>query len=160
MPDITTISAILGSIKTATDIAKAIKNADISLEKAELKLKIAELTESLADIKIKAVEIRDLIEKKDLEISILRKQLEPQKIIIPKESEQILKYLASIDGKVPEKDLLDQTGHTGQKARYYLEILESLGLVISFYSPHEDPDQRIRLLEFSYNGRKYFFDHY
>lgn len=72
MPDIATISAFLGSIKTATDIAKAIKNADSSLEKAELKLKIAELMESLADVKIQAAEIRELVQEKDEEIKHLR----------------------------------------------------------------------------------------
>lgn len=46
MPDIITFAAFLGSIKTATEIAKAIKLSDSSLEKAELKLKIAELIES------------------------------------------------------------------------------------------------------------------
>lgn len=35
MPDLATITAFIGSIKTATDIAKTIKGADVSLEKAE-----------------------------------------------------------------------------------------------------------------------------
>ena len=43
MTDITTISGVLTSLKTATDIAKFFKDMDINLEKAELKLKIANL---------------------------------------------------------------------------------------------------------------------
>ena len=41
MPDIATIGAFLTSIKTATEIAKALREVDVSLEKAETKLKIA-----------------------------------------------------------------------------------------------------------------------
>ncbi len=71
MTDIVTISAFLGSIKTATDIAKAIKGADLSLEKAETKLKMAELISALADAKIQAAEIQDLIQEKDERITEL-----------------------------------------------------------------------------------------
>lgn len=48
MPDIATISAFLGSIKTATELAKAIKGADLSLEKAETKLKMANLIQKMS----------------------------------------------------------------------------------------------------------------
>lgn len=82
MPDIATISAFLGSIKTATDIAKAIKGADASLEKAELKLKIAELIETLADVKMNAVEVQDLIQEKDKRIKELEKSLENKSNLI------------------------------------------------------------------------------
>ncbi len=82
MPDIATISAFLGSIKTATDIAKAIKGADASLEKAELKLKIAELIETLADVKMNAVEVQDLIQEKDKRIKELEKSLENKSKLI------------------------------------------------------------------------------
>lgn len=75
MPDIATISAFLGSIKTTTDIAKTLKGVDTSLEKAELKLKIAELMESLADVKIQAVEIQEVIQAKDKRIQELEEKL-------------------------------------------------------------------------------------
>lgn len=71
MPDIATISTFLTSIKSATEIAKAIKAVDSSLEKAETKLKIAELLESLADAKIQAVEIQEVIHEKDRRINEL-----------------------------------------------------------------------------------------
>ena len=39
MPDIPAIASFLASIKNATEIARALKGIDISLEKAEAKLK-------------------------------------------------------------------------------------------------------------------------
>lgn len=76
MPDFSTITAFLGSIKTATELAKAIKGADLTLEKAEMKLKMAELISALADAKIQAAEIQDLFREKDKEIAKLKKVLE------------------------------------------------------------------------------------
>lgn len=75
MPDIATLAAFLGSIKTATEIAKVIRLSDSSLEKAELKLKIAELMETLADVKIQAIEIQELIQEKDKRIKELEESL-------------------------------------------------------------------------------------
>lgn len=72
MPDLGTLTALLGSVKTSVDLAKAIKNADFSLEKAETKLKFAELIESLAETKIQAAEIKILFEEKDAEIERLK----------------------------------------------------------------------------------------
>ena len=36
MPDIAAIGAVLSSLKTATDIAKFIRESDLSIERAEL----------------------------------------------------------------------------------------------------------------------------
>jgi hypothetical protein len=52
MPDLASIQAALTSIKVATDIAKFFRSADLSLEKAESKMKLAELMEALAEAKI------------------------------------------------------------------------------------------------------------
>ena len=65
MTEISTISAILGSVKTATEIAKLIKDSYFSLEKAEMKLKLAELISALADAKIEISEIQELILQKE-----------------------------------------------------------------------------------------------
>ncbi len=81
MPDIATITAFIGSIKTATDIAKAIKDADLSLEKAESKLKLAELIEALAEAKIQAADIQEVIQEKDREITRLKKSFEFNSIL-------------------------------------------------------------------------------
>ena len=59
--DIAALSALLGSLKTATDIARFIKDSDLSLEKAETKLKLAELISALADAKIEAAKIQQLL---------------------------------------------------------------------------------------------------
>ena len=58
MPDIASIGAALASIKTATEIAKLIKDSGASLEKAEVKLQIANLISSLADAKIELAELQ------------------------------------------------------------------------------------------------------
>ena len=85
MPDIATMSAFIGSIKTATELAKAIKGADLSLEKAETKLKIAELMSALADAKILAAEIQGLLQQKDEEIKGLKSELEFKPKLIRKD---------------------------------------------------------------------------
>lgn len=58
MPDIASISAALASIKTATEIAKLIKDSGVSLEQAEIKLQIANLISSLADAKIELADLQ------------------------------------------------------------------------------------------------------
>lgn len=56
--DITTITALLGGVKTATDLAKAIKDSGTTLEAAEVKLKLADLISALADVKMEAATIQ------------------------------------------------------------------------------------------------------
>jgi len=75
MTDMGTINAILGSIKTATDIAKLIKESGASLEKAEIKLQIADLIGSLADAKIEISNIQAMLAEKDKEIERLKEKL-------------------------------------------------------------------------------------
>lgn len=71
MTEIATITTTLGAITNAIAIAKTIKNTDSTLEKAELKLKIAELMESLADAKISVSEFQDIVKEKDKKIAEL-----------------------------------------------------------------------------------------
>jgi len=77
--DIPTIAAILGSIKSATksatDIAKLLKETDLSLKKAEVKLKLADLISTLADAKIEIAEVQDLLREKDTKIRELEEFL-------------------------------------------------------------------------------------
>lgn len=82
MPDITAITGVLTGIKTATDIAKSIKDADLSLEKAELKLQIAELVSALADSKISIADIQSVLQEKDDEIERLKNALDLKKKLI------------------------------------------------------------------------------
>jgi len=65
MPDIATIGAALGSIKTASDIAKLIKDSGSSLEEAEIKLQIAELIGALAEVKMELAGIQQELTEKD-----------------------------------------------------------------------------------------------
>jgi hypothetical protein len=73
--DIGSISAALVSIKTATDIARLIKDSDVSLEKAESKLKLAELISALADVKIQIADVQQFLIEKDAELRAVREQL-------------------------------------------------------------------------------------
>ena len=61
MVDMAAISQVLSSIKAASDIAKLLKETDISLEKAETKLKLAELVGALADAKLELAEVQNLL---------------------------------------------------------------------------------------------------
>jgi hypothetical protein len=75
MDPVTVISSTLASIKTATDIAKLLKDADLSLEKAVLKLKLAELVGALADAKLQIVSVQEVVAEKDKAIKELEQQL-------------------------------------------------------------------------------------
>lgn len=77
MSELALIASTLSSIKTATDLAKLIKASDVSLEKAETKLKLADLISSLADARIQLAEIKEMILEKD---EIIRELTEQQKI--------------------------------------------------------------------------------
>ncbi len=68
MPDISSISIGLQSIKTAIDITKDLSNIDSSLKDAEVKLKLAELIEALSEAKIQLSDARE--ENQDLKIKI------------------------------------------------------------------------------------------
>lgn len=75
MTDLTTFAAVLNSLKTAADIAKALKDSDLSIERAEMKLKVAELMGALADVKIAALELQETLHGKEKEISRLGEML-------------------------------------------------------------------------------------
>jgi hypothetical protein len=66
--DVATVGSLLGSLKTATDIAKFVRESSVSLERAELKLKLADLIEALANAKIEAADIQQEILDRDKRI--------------------------------------------------------------------------------------------
>lgn len=82
MLDIAILGSALGSIKTATDIAKLIKDSGTSLENAEVKLQIAELISSLADIKMELADVQSVLIEKDQCILDLRNQLNTKEAVI------------------------------------------------------------------------------
>ena len=69
--DIASVGALLGSLKTATDIAKFIRTSDLSIEKAETKLKLAELVSALADAKLEAAEVQQVLLEREERIRVL-----------------------------------------------------------------------------------------
>lgn len=82
MPDITSISAALSSLNTASELVKVIRSSGVTLKDAEIKLKLAELIESLADAKIEISEIQGLLQSKQREIDELQSKLEIQENLI------------------------------------------------------------------------------
>lgn len=76
MADFGSISAAITSLKTASDLAKLIKESKLSLKDAEIKLKLAELIGALADTKIELAEIQALLQSKQKEIDELKTQLD------------------------------------------------------------------------------------
>ncbi len=71
MTDVAAISGALTAIKTATEIAKLLRESDRSLEKAEMKLKLADLVSALADAKIQIAEFHELVDQRDARIAEL-----------------------------------------------------------------------------------------
>lgn len=95
MPDITSISAAMGSIKAALDIAKILKDSTTSLEQAEVKLKYAELIGALADAKIEISDIQESLISKENVIKELESKLKQSGQTIGFKS---ARYLADKDG--------------------------------------------------------------
>lgn len=72
--DFSTVGSLLSSLKTATEIAKFIKDSDLSIEKAETKLKLAELVSALADAKLEAADIQQMLVERDDRIRALERE--------------------------------------------------------------------------------------
>ncbi|CAK8717802.1 MAG: hypothetical protein CDV28_11117 [Candidatus Electronema aureum] len=70
------ITAALAGVKHAFDIANLINNSEVSLDAAEVKLKLAELIDSLANAKIETAKFKDILLERDSEIQRLKKQIE------------------------------------------------------------------------------------
>lgn len=96
--DITTVTTLLGSIKTATEIAKLIKDSDLSLQKAETRLKLAELIGALADAKMEGVELQQTLGEKDSQIQELEKQLQVRERVTWRQPSYWLKTDEGTDG--------------------------------------------------------------
>ncbi|MFC3717524.1 hypothetical protein ACFONC_15335 [Luteimonas soli] len=73
--DIPSISAALSSLKTATDIAKMVRESTTTLEKAEINLKMADLIGTLADTRVQLAEIKEALLERDEKITSLETAL-------------------------------------------------------------------------------------
>jgi len=82
MTDMAGVSLVLSSIKAATDIARLLKDTNLSLEKAEAKLKLAELVGSLADAKIQIAEVQDLLLEREAKIKKLEERADTKKNVL------------------------------------------------------------------------------
>lgn len=89
--DITAITAVLTSVKSAMDIAKNIKDSGASLEAAETKLKLAELIGALADVKVESANVKEILVEKDAEIRKLRDQLDMKEKLVWKKPYYVMK---------------------------------------------------------------------
>jgi hypothetical protein len=101
--DPTSITAILGSIKTAADIAKLIKDSDVSLEKAETKLKLADLISALADAKLEVVGIQQTLAETEATVRQLEDKLRIRRNIRWKEPAYWVEEDDSSDGPFCQK---------------------------------------------------------
>ena len=79
MPDTNAINMALASLRTATEIARIMKDAGPSFEEAERRFKFADLINALADAKIGIAELKDSIESKEDEIRALKNALSVKK---------------------------------------------------------------------------------
>ena len=93
--DIAAIGSLLGSLKTATDIAKVIRESGNTLERAEFKLKLADLVEALADAKMEAAGVQQAILDRD---ELIRQLQEELKVRVNLKWEQPCYYLTNLDG--------------------------------------------------------------
>lgn len=61
MTDPTAIAGAIQALKAASDMIKGIRGADLSLEKAELKIRLAGLAEQLVNARVAVVDTQQLI---------------------------------------------------------------------------------------------------
>ncbi|MCX7071923.1 MAG: hypothetical protein NTW01_13150 [Gammaproteobacteria bacterium] len=96
MPDLAAIGSVLSSLKTATDIAKLLRETDFSLEKAELKLKLAELMSALADAKMEMSSVQDTISERERRIAELEEAFQLRATVV---RDRDAYYTVGEDGK-------------------------------------------------------------
>jgi hypothetical protein len=82
MPDIASIAAVFTSLKTATDIVKLLRESDFSLERADLKLRLADLVSALAEAKIDLTELHEILVAKDARIAELEEAFESKGTLV------------------------------------------------------------------------------
>jgi hypothetical protein len=73
--DIASIGALLSSLKTASDIAKIVRESTKTLTEAETKLKLAELVSALADMKFEIANVQNELLTRTFRIKELEEEL-------------------------------------------------------------------------------------
>ena len=74
--DIGYIGTALTSLKTATDLAKIIKDSGNTLEQAEVNFKLAELVGALAEAKLELASIQEVLASKEKQINQLKSEMD------------------------------------------------------------------------------------
>lgn len=96
MTDFATIGAALSSLKTASEIVKFLRETDLSLERAELKLKLADLVSALADARIDLAEVQESLAAKDKRIAELEEAFDSKDLLVRRYDAY---YAANLDGQ-------------------------------------------------------------
>lgn len=96
MPDIASITAAIGGLKAATEVAKFLRNTDQAFKAADLKLRIADLVDGLATAKLSIVEIQDVLAERDAEIKRLTAALKVRDEVVRFRDAY---YVKAADGK-------------------------------------------------------------
>lgn len=71
MADPASILTMIEGLKSAAELVKGISQASGTLERSELKLRLADVNEALADARMAAVDLKDQLQAKDEEIARL-----------------------------------------------------------------------------------------
>lgn len=139
MPDIAAISAVLSSIKSASDIARLVRESGTTLEQAEYKLKLAELVEKLADAKLEIVAIQDVIDERDKKIKALEQAALVRGKILFKAPSYWLNDGTTEDGPFCQQcydstdKLIRLTGTTGEhRGRWACRTCKSIYLDVTY----------------------------
>ncbi len=125
MPDLSTIAAALSSLKTATDIVRFLRDSDLSLEKAELKLKLAELVSALADAKMEIAEVQEALIEKDKRITELEESFQLKASLVRRHDAY---YLADENGIPSGLPYCLRCWENERKARQLVDDVKDRGL--------------------------------
>lgn len=98
MPEITAISAAIASVKNAFDIAKALKAADKTFEKAETRLEMSKLMDALFEAREKVLDASELLREKDEQIRSLEERLKVKDSLIFKDNSYWIEKDSGQDG--------------------------------------------------------------
>lgn len=83
MIDASSVSAALTSLKTATEIANLLRSGDLSLEKAEMKLRLADLISSLADARMQLTDLQEGIKQQGVRLAELEDAFQVKDELVP-----------------------------------------------------------------------------
>ena len=98
MSELPAVAAFVGSVRTATEVAKLLMSSGSALEKAELKMKLAELLEALAEAKIQAVAIQEELAASQELARAFRERLEIAEKVVYRAPSYFLQNADELDG--------------------------------------------------------------